>query len=115
MPIEEIDMVVALCAVSSQSNQSFELMKDTVKSIVDKYGTSKIHYSVVIYGQSAFPTAALSRTSFTKKDVKEYIDSIPKPRGNYNTIGSSIYHLTLIIIIPPIDILIVAVCRKFVT
>ena len=70
------------------------LMKDTVKSIVDKYGTSKIHYSVVIYGQTAFPTAALLRTSLTKKEVKEYIDSIPKPRGNYNTIGNSICHLT---------------------
>ena len=71
-----------MCAASAQSNQSFELMKDTVKSIVDKYGTSKIHYNVVIYGTLALPTAEFSDKTLTKEDVKEYIDTLPKPRGN---------------------------------
>ena len=73
--------MVALCAVSSQSNQTFELMKDTIKSIVDKYGTSKIHYNVVIYGTLAIPTLDFSDKTLTKEDVKNYIDLLPKPRG----------------------------------
>ena len=80
-PIEEVDLVVALCAVSSQSNQTFELMKDTIKSIVDKYGTTKIHYNVVIYGTLAIPTLDFSDKTLTKEDVKNYIDLLPKPRG----------------------------------
>ena len=82
LPIEEVDLVVAMCAVSAQSNQSFELMKNTVKSIVDKYGTSKIHYNVVIYGTLAVPTLEFSDKTLTKEDVKEYIDTLPKPRGS---------------------------------
>ena len=71
-----------MCAASAQSNQSFELMKDTIKSIVDKYGTSKIHYNVVIYGTLALPTTEFSDKTLTKEDVKEYIDTLPKPKGN---------------------------------
>ncbi|XP_068755942.1 coadhesin-like [Montipora capricornis] len=80
LPIEEVDLVFAMCSVSGLSNQSFELMKDTVKSIVDNYGTSKVHYTVVIYGTQALATAEFSDKALTKEDVKEYIDSLPKPR-----------------------------------
>ena len=83
LPIEEVDLVFAMCSVSGLSNQSFELMKDTVKSIVDNYGTSKVHYTVVIYGTQALATAEFSDKALTKEDVKEYIDSLPKPRGTW--------------------------------
>ena len=82
LPIGEVDLVVAMCAVSAQSNQSFELMKDTVKSIVDKYGTSKIHYAVVIYGTLAVKMLEFSDKKLTKEDFKEIIDTLPKPGGN---------------------------------
>ena len=58
-------------------------MKDTVKSMVDNYGTSKVHYTVVIYGIQALATAEFSDKALTKEDVKEYIDSLPKPRGKW--------------------------------
>ncbi len=82
LPIEEVDLVVAMCAVSTASSESFKLMKDTVKSIVDKYGTSKIHYSVVLYGTQTVPMLKFSDKTLTKKDFKEYIDILPKPKGN---------------------------------
>ena len=82
LPIQEVDLVVAMCAVSAASSQSFKLMKDTVKSIVDKYGTSKIHYNVVLYGTLAVPTLEFSDKTLTKEDVKKYIDDLPKPKGN---------------------------------
>ena len=82
LPIEDVDLVVAMCAVSTASDQSFKLMKDTVKSIVDKYGTSKIHYSVVLYGSQVVPMLKFSDKTLTKKGFKEYIDVLPKPKGN---------------------------------
>ena len=82
LPIEDVDLVVAMCAVSNASSQSFKLMKDSVKSIVDKYGTSKIHYSLVLYGKQAVPMMKFSDKALTKKDFKEQIDILPKPKGN---------------------------------
>ena len=81
-PIEEVDLVIAMCAVSGQLNKTFTLMKDTIKSIVDKYGTSKIHYSVVIYGTQAVPMLGFPSRAVTKEDIKKSIDILPKPRGS---------------------------------
>ena len=80
-PIEEVDLVIAMCAVSGQLNKTFTLMKDTIKSIVDKYGTSKIHYSVVIYGTQAVPMLGFPSRAVTKEDIKKSINILPKPRG----------------------------------
>lgn len=80
-PIEDVDLVIAMCAVSGQLNKTFTLMKDTVKSIVDKYGTSKIHYSVVIYGTQAVPMLGFPSRAVTKEDIKKSINILPKPRG----------------------------------
>lgn len=83
LPIEETDLVIAMCYASTLSDQTFDLMKDTVKSIVDKYGTSQVHYAVVIYGTKATTMARFSdMIGLTKDAVKETIDSFPKLRGN---------------------------------
>ena len=82
LPIEDVDLVVAMCAVSAASDESFKLMKDTVKSIVDKYGTSKIHYSVVLYGTQAVPMLKFSDKALTIEEFKGQISILPKPKGN---------------------------------
>lgn len=84
LPIEETDLVVAMCYASALSDQTFDLMKDTVKSIVDNYGTSQVHYAVVIYGTKKATTMARfsDMTGLTKDAVKKNIDSFPKLRGN---------------------------------
>lgn len=82
LPIQEVDLVVAMCAVSVASDRSFKLMKDTVKSIADKYGTSKIHYSVVLYGTQAVPMLKFSDKAQTVEEFKQQIGILPKPKGN---------------------------------
>ena len=82
LPIEDVDLVVAMCAVSAASDESFKLMKDTVKSIVDKYGTSKIHYSVVLYGTRVVPMLMFSDKTLTVEEFKGQISILPKPKGN---------------------------------
>lgn len=82
LPIEDVDLVVAMCAVSAASDESFKLMKDTVKSIVDKYGTSKIHYSVVLYGTQAEPMLKFSDKALNIVEFTGQISDLPKPKGN---------------------------------
>ena len=82
VPIPDIDLVVAMCPVSSTSDQTFKLMKDAVKSMVDKYGTSKIHYGIVLYGRSAERLFEFSNKMVSEADLKQYVDNLPKPKGN---------------------------------
>ena len=51
----EIDLTFAVGANSANKDSIFTLMKNTMKSIIDKYGIKTIHYSVVNYG--ADPTS----------------------------------------------------------
>lgn len=52
-------MAFAVSATSSLADQSFRLMKDTIKTIVQTYGTEQIHFSLIVYG-----TTATTRVSF---------------------------------------------------
>ena len=74
----EIDLVFAMSAVSAASNQSFQLMKDTVKSIVDSYGTSRIHYSVLLYSALAVPMFTFADRRLSEEAFKAFIDTLPK-------------------------------------
>lgn len=47
---ENIDLVFAISAFSTQANVTFELMKDTLMSIVAEHGADNIHYTVMTYG-----------------------------------------------------------------
>ena len=82
VPIQDIDLVFAMCPVSSTSDETFKLMKDAVKSLVDKYGTSKIHYGIILYGRSAERLLEFSNKMVPEAEVKQYIDNLPKPKGN---------------------------------
>ena len=77
----EVDLVFAMSPVSAASNQSFQLMRDTVKSIVDSYGASVIHYSVVLYGAAVAPMLTFAHKKITEEEIKELIDGIPQTKG----------------------------------
>ena len=48
--VEKIDIVFAVSASSSQAKEIFQLMKDTLSSIVATHGAENIHYTIVSYG-----------------------------------------------------------------
>ena len=47
---ENIDLVFAVSASSTEAKETFELMKDTLLSIVATHGAKNIHYTVMTYG-----------------------------------------------------------------
>lgn len=48
-----MDLGFALSATSAVHNETFKLMKDIINYIIDTYGTQRIHYSVLVYGDTA--------------------------------------------------------------
>ena len=49
----EIDLCFALSATAVDANNIFQLMKDTLKDLIDSYGIGKIRYSVISFGSQA--------------------------------------------------------------
>lgn len=47
---EKIDLVFAVSASSTEAKETFDLMKETLLSIVTTHGMKNIHYTVMIYG-----------------------------------------------------------------
>lgn len=47
---EKIDLVFAVSASSTEAEQAFHLMKETLLSIVSTHGMKNIHYTVMTYG-----------------------------------------------------------------
>lgn len=47
---ENIDLVFAVSASSTEAKETFELMKDTLLSIVSTHGVENLHYTVMTYG-----------------------------------------------------------------
>lgn len=77
-----IDLAFAISATSANSNQSYDLMKNTIKKFIDQYGVDIIHYSLIVYGDSivrvvnfnhTFPPSAI--------DLKAAIDAQPAISG----------------------------------
>lgn len=77
-----INLAIAISATSASSNQSYELMTNTIKQFIDKYGVDKIHYSLVVYGDSVVRVVNFNHTfPPSASDLKAAIDSQPSIRG----------------------------------
>lgn len=51
--LPDIDVVFAISATSNISAQTFNVMQNTIKQFIDKYGANKVHYSLIVSGGSA--------------------------------------------------------------
>ena len=81
MKIPEIDLTFALSATSTSAENTYPLMKEAVKMIINRYGVNKIHYSVIVYGN-----VVTTRVSFADKiprpeDLKTLIEALPEVNG----------------------------------
>ena len=79
--MEEIDIGFAISATSKDSNEIFQKMKDTINSIIDKYGISKIHLSLMVFGDNADRKINFKDSFSSSKSLKSYINLIPKLSG----------------------------------
>ena len=80
-PIPEVDLGFALSATSTFHNEIFKLMKDTITYIVETYGTEKIHYSVLVYGDTATTEIHFGQTPPSVQQLKAAIEKLPAGTG----------------------------------
>lgn len=72
--VPKVDLVFVISAVSSTADDVFQKTKETITSIIDKYGTNNIHYAMIFAGSDAvaivefdsYTTTEQLRNMFTK-------------------------------------------------
>ncbi len=78
----EIDLAFAISATSASSNQSYALMQNTIKQLIDTYGVDKIHYSLIVYGASVVRVVNFNNSfPISASDLKAAIDAQPPLSG----------------------------------
>ena len=60
-----MDLVFAVNAAPRDSVRMFKKIKDIIKAIIDKYGTERVHYGLVVYGDIALVKVCL----YTQEEV----------------------------------------------
>ena len=76
-----MDICFAISATSIDSNEIFQKMKDTINAIIDKYGISKIHVSLLVFGDNADRKINFKDKFRSSENLKSYIKLIPKRSG----------------------------------
>ena len=80
--IPDIDLTFALSATSVPSERTFNLMKSTVNRIIQQFGITRIHYSVIVFGSSPTTHFNFSRTFPNKDDLIRVVSRLPKKSGD---------------------------------
>jgi hypothetical protein len=82
-PLEtlEIDLGFAISATATDSSKTYKLMKDTIKDIIDRYGTDNIHYSVIVYGARPVIVTSFADAIPTAAVLKRRIEAAPREQG----------------------------------
>lgn len=77
-PIPEMDISFVISATSIDANTNFKTMKDIVKVAADQYGTDRLRYNVIVFGNT--PNVQLQFTSKfpTDEDFKVFVANIPR-------------------------------------
>ena len=89
--IPAVDLAVAISSTALNSNKNFQLMKDIVKSIIDKYGSSKIKYGMIIFGPTARINLKFSESFSTNNELKKFINALPRVDGNSKVLFLELY------------------------
>ena len=76
-PVPEIYLAFAFSATGVDAVTTFRLIKDTIKYIVNKYGTDKIHYGLLAFGRVFHPFRDFRREAFYKEHLIMLLETMP--------------------------------------
>ena len=71
--IPEMNLAFAISARAVDDEANFEKMKDILKAIVQKFGSNRIHYSVITFGDPPITELPFSRRLSSDEDLKRFI------------------------------------------
>lgn len=78
---EDVDVVFAVSASSTEAEDTLQLMKDTFQSIVSTHGAENIHYTVVSYGAETRTIVDFQDTFPDKEALIEKLQSLSAVSG----------------------------------
>ena len=87
-PVPEIDLGFALSSTSALRNETFKLMKKTISYIIDTYGTKKIHYTALVYGDVVATEIGFEDKLLSAEELKTAIAELPVSTGTPNLAGA---------------------------
>ncbi|KAJ7393300.1 hypothetical protein OS493_006269 [Desmophyllum pertusum] len=79
--IAKVDLGFAIGVASRDASNTLQHMKDIIKSIVDKYGTDKVHYGLITFDNKASIKIPFSSRIDSAASLKSLIDSVPVTTG----------------------------------
>lgn len=78
LKVTKIDVGFALSATSRDASTTIRLMQDSIKSIIDTYGTTNLQYSVMTFGDRPKILARFA-DKLSPKDLKKIIEESVMP------------------------------------
>lgn len=75
-----IDVSFAISMTSQDASTTIQLIQDSIKSIIDTYGTTNLHYSVMTFGDRPKILAPFAENR-SPEDLKRIIESVMPSSG----------------------------------
>ena len=81
-PTPEIELFFAFSATGTNSSVASALMKNTIAEIINTYGTLKLRYLAIVFGNQVQPVINVADESRDEKTLISLIRSIRQPSGS---------------------------------
>jgi len=77
-------IVFAMTTESAMDENTYTIMKDTVKNMGDKFGIKKMHFSVVTFGEPPQTLFDFDKTIPDQESLVKKVDELPKQSSPIN-------------------------------
>lgn len=79
--IPAIDLGFAISANAVDADKTFELMRDSIGYVVNKYGTNRLRYAVIIFGSSTTTYIDFGQYFPNSKSLKQKLSVLSRSPG----------------------------------
>ena len=81
LQLPETNLAFAISATGLEAEETHTFMKDIIKWIIDKYGTQRQEYSVIVYGGSASTQVTFGEIFDSDDELIKAVGSMPRVSG----------------------------------
>lgn len=79
--VPEIDLAFAISTTATNAATTFARMRETVKSVIDMYGTEKIRYALLLFGSATSRSISFSE-KYPEDDLKNILNVVRPVSGD---------------------------------
>lgn len=81
LQLPETNLAFAISATGLEAEETHAFMKDIIKWIIDKYGTQRLEYSVIVYGGSASTQVTFGEIFDSDDELIKAVGNMPRVSG----------------------------------